>query len=484
MPEKRSQNGKFKVAWQGSLNPLTDKNKQVCLIKNGKSVLWCEEFEIIDTCLVSNNGTVVVLVHNSLPARDIHNRPGFLNKDSLIIINKDQDKFQLEFDTREEIMAVALSQNGAYLIYNLQRYRPDDYQLVLYDVNSNKEEWRYKYSRKQVIHELVFKDDHVVVYAGPRPSAYVERRYSFTLDLNGRTTSNDPEEVRKQEERDHFSTRLGNLAGEAGRILKETLANIVPTIEVERSLYGTRTLSRGSQDIMIGRLSLPALIIIVNPVLYGPFAEPDYAKLKKQGWRFFLDIEVVAKSVEERDEVSKDCVQMLTQQEGNLREEGLVFEIRLNSDVIRHYPSSESYFRTRISGILIFPAKHSIQARILQEKSWREVVDLLSDESIIVVNDVTLSTQLGKFDGKLVLTTKRLIILIRNPISRQFKIIELPPEKAQDVIIGGKEEKYIVRERGSEEERKHARIYFKPGQKDSFKTFRKEFELFRKRGHL
>ena len=321
------------------------------------------------------------------------------------------------------------------------------------------------------------------MYAGSRPSAYVESRYSFTLDLNGKTTSNDHEEVRKQEERDHFSARLGDLAGEAGRILKETLAKIVPTIEVESSLYGTRTPSRSSQDIMIGRRPRPALIIIVNPVLHGPFAEPDYAKLKKQGWRFFLHIEVVAKSVEERDEVSKDCVQMLTQQEGNLREEGLVFETRLNSDVIRHYPGSGSYFRTRISGILIFPAKHSRQARILQEKSWREVIDLLSDESIIVVNDVSLSTQLGKIDGKLVLTTKRLIILIRNPISRQFKIIELPPEKAQDVVIGGKEEKYIVRERGSEEERKHARIYFKPGQEDSFETFRKEFELFRKRGH-
>jgi hypothetical protein len=169
--------------------------------------------------------------------------------------------------------------------------------------------------------------------------------------------------------RDHFSARLGDFAGEAGRILRETLANIIPTIEVESSLYGTRTLSCGSQDIMIGRCPLPALIIIVNPFLHGPFAEPDYAKLERQGWRFFLGINVVAKSVEERDEVSKNCVQMLTQQEGDLRKEGLLFVTRLNSDVIGHYPGSGSYFRTRISGILIFPAKHSMRERILQEKS-------------------------------------------------------------------------------------------------------------------
>jgi hypothetical protein len=82
----RSQNGKFIVVWKMSLDSIRDRNKQVCLIENNDNVRWCEKFEIVDACYVSNNGTVVVLVHNLVHTRDIHNRPGFLTKDSIVII--------------------------------------------------------------------------------------------------------------------------------------------------------------------------------------------------------------------------------------------------------------------------------------------------------------------------------------------------------------------------------------------------------------
>lgn len=195
-----------------SLNPLQDKNKQVCLIENGEIVLWCEEFEIVNTCHVSNNGTVVALVHNWISARDTGSQPGFLKKDLLAIINRNRDRILLRFDTREEFMTFALSQDGRFLVYNLQRYRPETYQLILYDIKGTEEKWGYKYPKEQMIHELAFKDDRILVYAGRRPSAYVDRRYSFTLDITGKRTFEDPEESQKQRIRDYLIARASDLA--------------------------------------------------------------------------------------------------------------------------------------------------------------------------------------------------------------------------------------------------------------------------------
>jgi len=164
---KRSPNGKFTVAWQTSQNYLVDKENQVCLIENGYNVLWCEEFDIVDACDVSDNGRGVSLFHSWISAEEIDNRPSYLKRDSLVIIDKDQGKHQLKFGTNEEILAFGISHDGRFLIYDLQRYRPDDYLLVLYNVQSNKEEWQHRYPREKVIHELIFKDDHILVYAGP-----------------------------------------------------------------------------------------------------------------------------------------------------------------------------------------------------------------------------------------------------------------------------------------------------------------------------
>lgn len=328
----RSQNGKFIVVWKMSLDSTRDRNKQVCLIENNDNVRWCEKFEIVDACYVSNNGTVVVLVHNIVHRQDIHNRPSFLTKDSIVIIPKSRDMFQLKFSEHEEIMALAISQNGEFLVYNLQRYRPDDYQLVLYNIHNKREEWCRKYSRKQVVHELVFKDDHILVYAGPRPSAYVDRRYVFTLDLKGKIMLNDHEERRKQEERDSLATRADDLAGQAGGILRETLVGIAPTIEViRRRQFGTRMVSRGLSDIMSGRRPLPALCITICPNLHRFHAEPSHAKIEKEGCRFFFCIHVVARTAAERDKISQECIQTLLQQENNLEKRGLVFATKINS---------------------------------------------------------------------------------------------------------------------------------------------------------
>jgi len=193
----QSKNRKFIVAWQMSLNPLEDKNKQVCLIENGNHLIWSEIFQLVETCSVANNGTVVTLIHNMVPVQTANNLPGVIAKNSIVIVPKGKSKHELEFSIREEVIALAISQNGDYLVYNLQQYRPNEYQIVLYNIHNNQEEWRYKYSKKQVIHELLFKDNRILVYAGPRPSAYVDKRYSFTLDLTGRLVSDDLEESRK-----------------------------------------------------------------------------------------------------------------------------------------------------------------------------------------------------------------------------------------------------------------------------------------------
>jgi len=363
---KRSQNGKFMVVWQMSLNPLHDKNKQVCLIESGNSVLWCEEFEIVNTCEVSNNGTVVALVHYWFPAHDIDNRPGFIKTDSIIIVPKDRDKFQLKFSERDEIVALAISQDGVFLIYNLQRYRPDDYQLILYNIHINREEWRYKYPRKQVVHEVVFKDDHILVYAGPRPSAYVDRRYSFTLDLTGKVVQNDFAENQKQEEKDSLAAVADGLADQVIKILLETLAEIAPTIQVtKRREYGTRIISPGMSSIMSGRCPLPALHIMITPYLHQFFAEPNRtrAKIEEQGCHFFFNIQVVARNAEERDKTSNMCIQKLIQQKDNLEKKGLIIATRLRSDIIGRYPGSGPYLRTAISSVLIFPKRGSLERR-------------------------------------------------------------------------------------------------------------------------
>ena len=77
-----------------------------------------------------------------------------------------------------------------------------DYLLFFRNIQSNTEEGQHRYPTGKVIHELIVKDDCIFVYAGPRPSAFVDRRHSFTLDLSGKVVPDDPEERRKQEERD------------------------------------------------------------------------------------------------------------------------------------------------------------------------------------------------------------------------------------------------------------------------------------------
>lgn len=476
---KQSQNGKFIVVWRMSLNPEYDRNKQVCLIENNDKVLWCEEFEVVETCYVSNNGTVVVLVHNLVPMRDIQNRPGLLNKDLIVVIPPSRDKFQLNFSEREEIMAMAMSQNGEFLVYNLQRYRPDDYQLVFHNIQSKQVKWRYRYSKKQIITELVFKDGRILVYARPRSPDYVGRRYRFTLDLTGKKVPNDPEEMRKQKERDSLAAREDDLAGQVGRILRETLAGIVPTIEVDtRCEFGTRMSSRGWSSIMSGGRPLPALHIMIYPDLNRFHAEPSRAKIEEQGCNFFFHMQVVAKTAEERDKISKDCVQTLIQQEGNLEKRRLVFSTKLDSRKIGHYPGSGPYFRTDISCMLIFPAKQRKKQEVRGARTWRDLLNLQSNESIVIVKEVFLKSPFGNLDGNLVLTTKRFIVIIKKPMSQQFKILAtMSPAESQNVVFGGKDEKYIVRQGASEE----ARIYFRSGQDGDFEAFRREFESFRKR---
>ena len=88
-----------------------------------------------------------------------------------------------------------------------------DYLLFFRNIQRNREEWQHRYPTGKVIYELIFKDDCILVYAGSRPSASVDRRYSFILDLSGKVVPGDPGERRKQEERDSSALACAQVGG-------------------------------------------------------------------------------------------------------------------------------------------------------------------------------------------------------------------------------------------------------------------------------
>jgi hypothetical protein len=464
----QSNNRKFIAAWQMSVNPLEDKNKEVCLIENRSHVIWSEKFELVETCRTSDNGTVIALIHSMVPTQTANNLLGVFARNSIVIVPRGQSKHELEFSTREEVMALALSRNGDHLVYNLQQYRPEDYSIVLYNIHDGREEWRYKYPRKQVIHELIFTDDRILVYAGPRPSAYVDRRYSFTLDLMGRLLPDDPEESRKQEERDSIAKTKKDYSSQASSILRASLAGIVPTIETEDAN------SKGWEEIMNGNRSLPAFHITLRPVPEQSSAELARAKMGEKGYRFLLHVHVIAGTEQERNMVSRDCIQILRQQKDSLEKKGLAFETNLHSRNIGFYPGSGSYFRADISCVVTFPTEQRPRLDESQTRSF----SLQSGESIVYESEAFLKSPLGNLPGKIILTNERLVILIKQFTSEQLRMIaSMPPKKAQNIVLGDDGEKYIVPKDSAE----NARVYFKQGKNGDFEAFKKQFDLFRKR---
>jgi len=474
---KRSQDGKFVVAWKLMLNYQIEKSNRVCLIEDQKSVLWCKEFERAWACDVANDGTVAVLNFHRTPLEDKSGRSCFQNLYSIVIIPRNGNIFTLEFSQNAEILAFALSPEGKFLIYNQQRYNPTSYELILHNIQTNKEEWRYSYPKNQVIHELEFKDQHILVYAGPRPSAYIDRKYSFTLDLTGKIIEDDPAERQKQNERDSTAVTSLNRADPVVEILQNTLMACAPTVKAtKRSLTGTKMVSTAMSSIMSGQCPLPALYVTVTPMVLPSFVKPNYPQPEGGEGRFSVHVEVVARNDEERISTVNRCIQTISQKEGDLLKNGLAIKGILPVDMINQYLGSGSYFRARISLTVVFPAKEEKGAEKRKEALlFEDLLNLQPGESVLYLREVSVPIGHGHFIGKVVLTTQKLLLLLKNPVSSRYRTTWLMyPDKAQNIIFGEDRGKYL--------EQRGIRVYFKAEQDGEFEKFKEKFEHWRHPG--
>lgn len=335
-----------------------EKSNQICLIENDRTILWTEEFRRAMSGDVSNDGTVAIHDVNPEPLVNNKAQVTYQLSHSLIVIQKDSCRFKLDFGTQAEVISFKLSQDGTLLVYNLQKYHPNDYRLVLHKLATNKEEWRYKYPQDQVVHELEFNQQRILAYSGLRPSAYVDRQYSFTLDLAGKLVENDAAESQKQKERDSTAALAKNAADRVIQILTANLAEVTPTIEAEsKSEYGTRSVSLGMTSIMRGERILPALYIQVCPTPQDSKFKRETSNTEETTRKFFLHIEVIAESIEKRDETVGKCLKTLTRNEEEFVRNNLAITTTPQTWNIPLYSGGGPYLRARISTIVAFPSK-------------------------------------------------------------------------------------------------------------------------------
>lgn len=466
---KQSEDAKFVVAWSIMLDYIHEKSNQVCLIENGKKVLWTEEFRRAMNCEVSNDGTVAVLDLNPTPCM-YNGKVAYQFIHSVFVIFRNGQKVRYNFGDKAEIMAFTLSPDGDFLLYNLQQYRPDNYQLVLHNLKTNKEEWRYKYPKDQVIHELVFKGNRILVYSAPRPSAFVNRRYSFTLDLSGRLVENDPNEGQAQKERDLKAASANEDASRVSQILAEILTGVAPTIEAEtEKQLGPKRFSPAMTSIMKGERSLPALHIMLSSVPNNHQFQLGKSNIEEKSHRFFLHIEVVAKTPEERDKTAGKCLQTFDEKEEEFEKNNLAIVTTPRSRIINAYPGSGPYPRSTISAIVAFPSKEKRK----KAATFESVFTLQPGESTITINDVMIKAHGIRVEGKLALTTQSLYLFMKNPVSGSYSTNSgIPPEKGKTILFSQDESgKYL--------ERNGIRTYFKAGNQE-FETFKKQFDSWAK----
>lgn len=350
---KKSENTEFSVAWEIVFGAHA--HTQVCLIEREKNILWTEEFRRIDSCEVSNDGTVAVKDLN--PSSWTNPKglviPVFLH--SLHVISKNGQRLNLDFDEQAHVISFGLSPDGNFLAYNLQKYHPDIYEIVLHNLRENKEEWRYKYPQDQVVHELIFRGPSLLAYAGPRPSRYVDRRYSFTLDLGGKLVENDAVESEEHKESDDVQDRIM-------QIFASNLADVAPTIEVMRgaSSQGERkTATSAWVSIMTGQRPLPALYADISPV-------------GRQS-RFFLNVTVFARTSEERVKTVEKCLVILAKKKEEFRKNNLSILSTSQPRNVPSFPGSGAYFRAQITAILAYPSAASIESQANPEDNLLQV---------------------------------------------------------------------------------------------------------------
>ena len=354
---KQSENARYIVAWKTMLNYKQEKSNQVCLIENDKNILWTEEFRRAWSCDVSNDGTVAVKDLNPVQYPNRKGQVGYVFLHSIVVISGNGRRLKFDFGQDAEIIAFALSPDGGFLVYNLQRYRPDNYRLVLHDLQSNKEEWRYKYPQDQVIHEVAFKGQRILAYSASRPSAYVDRRYSFTLDLAGKLTEDDITEKQKQEENDAAAASASGAADKVIQILVANLVEVAPTIEAnKRTQIGTKIASPAWSSIMKGQHPFPALYVVVSPVMTKSRFQEVNSNPKEKAHRFHLNINVFARSSDERDKTVEKCLATLAQKDEEFRKNRLVITSAPLPMIVPSYPGSSSYSRATIGAMVAFPS--------------------------------------------------------------------------------------------------------------------------------
>lgn len=353
---KKSENTEFSVVWDyasGSRAELM--GTQVCLIESEKNILWTEVFRRIDKIEVSNDGTVVVkdISRSSWTNPKDIVVPVYLN--SLHVISKVGQRLDLDFGEQAHVISFGLSPDGNFLAYNLQKYHPDIYEIILLNLRENKEEWRYKYPQNQVVHELIFKGPRLLVYAGPRPSRYVDRRYSFTLDLRGKLVENDTVESQKQKESDDVQDRIM-------QIFASNLVDVAPTVEVRRgarSQAERKTATSTLVNIMEGQRPLPALYADISP--------------GGRQSRFLLNITAFARTPEERVKTVEKCLVMLAKKKEEFRKNNLSILNIPQPRNVPSFPGSGPYFRSQITAIVAYPSAASIDSQANPEDSLLHV---------------------------------------------------------------------------------------------------------------
>jgi len=224
---------------------------------------------------------------------------------------------------KPDVVCFAYSPDGKYLVYNLQKYNPSIYEIILHNILENKEEWRYKYPQDQVILELVFKGPRILAYSSPRGRGG-SFRYSFTIDLTGKLVENVVES-KKQKERDDTQDKIG-------QIFALNLADVAPTIKIlvsARNQVDLRAQESAWISIMDGRHPLPAVYAMIN----------DLA---------FVHIEIFARTPEERVSTVEKCLGTLTKKKKEFRRIGILIDDELEAEDVPTFPGSGPYFRSSI----------------------------------------------------------------------------------------------------------------------------------------
>jgi hypothetical protein len=297
----KSADGRLLLVWKQMLNQNEEKSNQVCFIDNN-NVVWTRDFRRALNCKVSNNGTVAVLDLN--PTEIVLNgKQAIMMTPKVVIVRKDGAiSYSIGAGERAEIMAIGISPDGKYLSYSLQKYHPNNYYIVLFNLETGKEEWRYQHSEDIVIHDLVLNDLRTDVFAGPRPSAFVNKKYSFSLNFSGNRFE-DPK----------MNKAVYSTSSDITNGLLALLSNVAPTVMVEtEEELGPKGISPAMTKIMNGEVSLPAVRIMLSPT---DGSDKQTSEKPGDSKRFFFRIEVVAETSDEVKETAERTIKTIDDNE-------------------------------------------------------------------------------------------------------------------------------------------------------------------------